>query len=779
MGALHNSLLLARVYCAMLSFVGAQEEELKATLEIDGPDCLNRNVVYVNGYGPGKHPPLRFTAGEKVNLTVINELEGVSITMHWHGIDQVNTPWADGTANINACPLRPGDSHLMEFDVPRVPGTYFWHGHLSVGNAMGMSGLLLVDWPAEGPKFDQRIGSYYLHNGEPWPEKLQIPLFLSDWFNAPGLAVVTGLTSVDFLWPGNANSLLVNGFGQPNCSVTLTPSGADAPSPLTMVRGYQACGGFQHKGTQYEACLRKLCEDCSRDNVFETKVDADETYMLRIVNGAMLMMMNVYVENHTMTVVELDGWPVDPIEVPSLDLGTGQRAGVLIKTDQPPNAYWISIKYRARDSPVIGRAILRYKGYEDKPDISRLFGEVQSHHPEWWDTDFSFKQQRNFSANHRDMKKYGWAYPDFVPPDRRIVLLNSQERFKAGGAQNHIPSSQSGLDTTRIGKGSELPSNYCEAGDNAFLRWGVARVNFEWPSTPLLQALYFQTADLAAYTQERGFYEMELNKTYEVVIQDFPACNGVCESHPWHMHGTHFWHVGTWRGTYNGSYDEGTGGGHYLRDTIQVVGQNTSSNMSPWGNSNAGVSEGCGFTVIRFKANNPGAWPFHCHIEWHFAIGMFTTFYTASDTIPPPPRGYYRFNHKCGDVPLRNDAVGFLRGIKEEHPYLLPLAVVSGSLVIIICGLLIGLWKGYMTHVSRQAASQQEIAERRHDADVAKEEAKTIAKTVDEANAAAKAAEKRALEAEELVRACESKIKELETKGVSHTASENPVRLCL
>ena len=29
-----------------------------------------------------------------------------------------------------------------------------------------------------------------------------------------------------------------------------------------------------------------------------------------------------------------------------------------------------------------------------------------------------------------------------------------------------------------------------------------------------------------------------------------------------------------------------------------------------------------GFTVIRFVANNPGFWLFHCHLSWHDRIGM-------------------------------------------------------------------------------------------------------------------------------------------------------------
>lgn len=33
-----------------------------------------------------------------------------------------------------------------------------------------------------------------------------------------------------------------------------------------------------------------------------------------------------------------------------------------------------------------------------------------------------------------------------------------------------------------------------------------------------------------------------------------------------------------------------------------------------------------GYTIIRFLANNPGFWIFHCHIEFHVEVGMALIF---------------------------------------------------------------------------------------------------------------------------------------------------------
>src|SRR5690606_12546236 len=43
--------------------------------------------------------------------------------------------------------------------------------------------------------------------------------------------------------------------------------------------------------------------------------------------------------------------------------------------------------------------------------------------------------------------------------------------------------------------------------------------------------------------------------------------------------------------------------------------------------------DGFGSAVIRFKADNPGVWLIHCHIEWHVPMGMVATFIEEPRTL--------------------------------------------------------------------------------------------------------------------------------------------------
>jgi len=39
------------------------------------------------------------------------------------------------------------------------------------------------------------------------------------------------------------------------------------------------------------------------------------------------------------------------------------------------------------------------------------------------------------------------------------------------------------------------------------------------------------------------------------------------------------------------------------------------------------------YAVIRFVADNPGVWLFHCHIEWHVVMGLTATIIEAPEVL--------------------------------------------------------------------------------------------------------------------------------------------------
>lgn len=44
-----------------------------------------------------------------------------------------------------------------------------------------------------------------------------------------------------------------------------------------------------------------------------------------------------------------------------------------------------------------------------------------------------------------------------------------------------------------------------------------------------------------------------------------------------------------------------------------------------------------GFAALQFEADNPGVWPFHCHVAWHLSGGLAMNVVSRPDDIPQIP----------------------------------------------------------------------------------------------------------------------------------------------
>ncbi|SPN98750.1 related to cell surface ferroxidase [Cephalotrichum gorgonifer] len=99
-------------------------------------------------------------------------------------------------------------------------------------------------------------------------------------------------------------------------------------------------------------------------------------------------------------------------------------------------------------------------------------------------------------------------------------------------------------------------------------------------------------------------YVTKRGEIIEITVNNLAASH-----HPFHLHGHHF-QVLSRRPVGSGPFDASAESDFpevpLRRDTIVVHGRSS--------------------VVIRFKADNPGVWLFHCHFEWHVALGMTATF---------------------------------------------------------------------------------------------------------------------------------------------------------
>uniref|UniRef100_UPI00403B38C7 Laccase n=1 Tax=synthetic construct TaxID=32630 RepID=UPI00403B38C7 len=159
------------------------------------PDGFNRSAVLVNGTFPG--PLITANKGDNFQINVINQLTDPtmlrSTSIHWHGLFQKGTNWADGPAFVTQCPIAPGHSFLYDFSVPDQAGTFWYHSHLSTQYCDGLRGPLVIYDPNDPHK------SLYDVDDE------STIITLADWYHTPAPSAQAVPTP---------DSTLINGKGR-------------------------------------------------------------------------------------------------------------------------------------------------------------------------------------------------------------------------------------------------------------------------------------------------------------------------------------------------------------------------------------------------------------------------------------------------------------------------------------------------------------------------------------------------------------------------------------
>lgn len=539
------------------------------------PDCnLDRLMLLVNDQMPG--PAIEANVGDTVKVTMVNESPTDTLALHFHGLTMQGQPYTDGTAMVTQCASGPMQTQVYEFSVMDI-GTHYWHGHVSFERADGMQGPIIISDPENEDA--QQLEDMY---------DAEATVFLQDWYHLDGNARRTGIDSSPFIWIGNAQTFLINGGG------IFSPCLGDVTDGLS------------------------CSDDCSLDNYIKNiEVEAGKTYRLRIIAGTELIGVNFKIQGHNMTVVEVEGTVVEPFEVESLEIMPAQRYSVLITADQEPGNYWATTSVRYRSTAPTGHINIKYKG---APEANLTLEGLPSH-PAW---DFIQPgidlEEKLFTKNPSSFDDVDVlsAEPESI---RRIIVVGTQAVDEVLGllrwAANNV--------TMLFGKKPLILSAYDAVGADGAEPWPDTQVPDtvvvpDKPPTPFNHSAPVQDS-VGVNNGDRGVSYIPLTEgeVVEVVLQNTLALNEAREMHSWHLHGHSFYVVGFGFGT----FDEATDPDSYnlenpvRRDTVTVLPR--------------------GWTSIRFKANNPGAWSFHCTQPAHAMMGMGLTFITSPDKLESPP----------------------------------------------------------------------------------------------------------------------------------------------
>jgi len=141
------------------------------------PDGFGRPVIGINNQWPC--PKIEANVGDLLEVTIHNGLGNQTTGLHWHGINQLQTPEMDGPSGVVQCPTPPGSSVQYKFLLDQ-PGTFWYHSHEKGQYPDGLRGPLIVHDPNDPYK-----GKY----------DEEIILTVSDWYHSQSIPLAQNLLS--------------------------------------------------------------------------------------------------------------------------------------------------------------------------------------------------------------------------------------------------------------------------------------------------------------------------------------------------------------------------------------------------------------------------------------------------------------------------------------------------------------------------------------------------------------------------------------------------------
>ncbi|KAJ5735559.1 uncharacterized protein N7483_000684 [Penicillium malachiteum] len=300
-------------------------------------------------------------------------------------------------------------------------------------------------------------------------------------------------------------------------------------------------------------------------------VEPGKTYMLRLVNIGAFVSQYFYIEGHSFRIVEIDGVYTEPTEAEILYIAVAQRYSILVTAKNTTH----------KNFPIVTVADAQL--LDSVPDTLKLNQtnwlqyNASAPHPQAVLNITSSTQLNPFD----DMGLYAYDQMELLPePDITITVNVAMQEASNGEGYAYLNN-----------------------------------ISYTKPKVPTLYSV-LSSGSLATnpkvYGNDTNPYVLGHNQVVEIVLN-----NNDTGAHPFHLHGhtfqlldrfppygPHFFDYADtdYRVTYNPNNHTAFPKVPARRDTFVVPPQ--------------------GYFVIRFVADNPGVWFFHCHIDWHLMQGL-------------------------------------------------------------------------------------------------------------------------------------------------------------
>ncbi|MCB2076967.1 MAG: copper resistance system multicopper oxidase, partial [Novosphingobium sp.] len=257
------------------------------------------HAVTVNGSVPA--PLIRLREGQDVRIAVANHLDE-DTSIHWHGI---LLPFQmDGVPGVSFPGIRPHETFEYSFPI-RQAGTYWYHSHSGLQEALGLYGPLVIDPAHHDPVHYDR----------------EHVVVLSDWsFMHPHMIVQKLKQQPDYFnYQQQTLGGLLSGKGMSGAERARWGAMRMMPSDIADVTG-----------ATYTYLINGQAPGDNWTGLFH----AGERVRLRIINASAMTIFNLRIPGLPMTVVNADGENVRPVETDEIQIGVAETYDVVVSPEE-------------------------------------------------------------------------------------------------------------------------------------------------------------------------------------------------------------------------------------------------------------------------------------------------------------------------------------------------------------------------------------------------------------------------------------------------------------
>ncbi|CAH1789304.1 unnamed protein product, partial [Owenia fusiformis] len=617
-------------------FIRIDEDDSDEIIFADGRYKL---VNAINGSIPG--PPIVVYEGQQVVVHVTNKLTNEGTTIHWHGVKQRNSPWMDGVGAVSQCSINPHETFTYRF-IADDPGSHWYHAHVGTQRTEGIYGAFTV--------LEKKVDEIERRGSD------KLPVFgsdhhmiVQDWMKESSVYVASLLKFDDVSF--------ATGFDNPHCfNSSKQVDGSDAG-----VLPFEA-GIINGKGSLHITQPgNNINEGLPTETFFvENPTPNGVAMRFRLVNAAMHFAFRVSIDHHPLHIIATDGNHVNTMTVESVIIYGGERYDFWINATDPLGTGVYCVRFETLEREKNGKRI--------KPGKMHALLRYQNVKPD--KTNKICLESRNKCTAEKPCLVLNCPYR-FYPVEENTLCIPLTD------LRSPLMEPTHNSDPEHF---TEMFLNYHFSGFDVLGQW-VPTVNGR-RHQPFIRPpqVYPQSVDSRHEICKLGetnpdveecthMVELPLGNTIQLVLITTisPPANGVLNgnSHPIHIHGHSFQVIKVGWPQYNNMT------GKYLHQNSDfecpsgLCHDDTRWRNSSWYNGNIPgiVNQGAprkdtvlvpagGYVVVRFKADNPGFWYSHCHIEFHNDEGMGMIFKEGaiSDMNAAPP-GMQR----CGDFSFSED----------------------------------------------------------------------------------------------------------------------------